>query len=149
MKLRTAVKLLLHFPYLFQAVPKSDRLHIGCGTNILEGWINTDLMPGKGIIHLDATKPLPFRSGQFRYVFCEHFIEHITYQQAISLLRGIYDVLRAGGRVRIATPDFAFLAHLYSSPDPEYIDWASKHSGFPPTALHSINNFVRNWGHQF
>ena len=149
MNYRDAVRLLLRFPYLFQTKPNSDRLQIGCGTNVLPGWINTDMTPGRGIIHLDVSKPLPFPSDRLRYVFSEHLIEHIPYESGMKLLREIYRVLAPKGRIRIATPDFAFLVQLYQNPQRDYVEWAAQWSSIPATPLHTINNFVRNWGHQF
>ena len=51
--------------------------------------------------------------------------------------------------MRIATPDFAFLVRLCQDPDKEYVEWAAQSSAIPATPLHTINDFVRNWGHQF
>lgn len=149
MNYRDAARLLLRLPYLFQEMPDSDRLQIGCGKNVLPGWINTDMLPGRGIIHVDVRKPLPFPSGHFRYVFSEHLLEHISCNVGIRLLREIHRVLAPKGTMRIATPDFAFLVRLYLDPDTEYVEWAAQWSAIPATPLHTINNFVRNWGHQF
>lgn len=150
MTLREAVKVLLRFPYLLQHKPDFDRLLIGCGTNPLPGWINTDLIPAKGVFHLDATRPLGFAPNSLRYVACEHMIEHLPYESGLRLLQEIYRVLGGGGKIRVATPNFAFLARLYQEPDVEYIEWAANFVPFsPPTALGTINNFVRHWGHKF
>jgi predicted SAM-dependent methyltransferase len=77
-------------------------------------------------------------------------IEHIPYASGVRLLQQIYRVLAVGGKVRIATPNFAFLVKLYQEPDHEYINWAANFTPFtPPTALGTVNNFVRHWGHKF
>ena len=149
MKASMSLSLLVRFPYLFQRMPDSDCLQIGCGTNLLPGWINTDFIPRKGVIHLDVGRRLPFPSCRLRYVFSEHLIEHIPFASGMKLLGEICRVLAPDGKIRIATPDFAFLVRLYQDPDMEYVAWASEWSSVPPTPLHTINNFVRNWGHQF
>jgi len=98
------------------------------------------LIPAKGILHLDATKPLPFAQNSLRYVACEHMIEHIPYESGVRLLQQIYLVLGAGGKVRVATPDFAFLVRLYQAPDVEYIDWAANFVPFKPPRAQSTTS---------
>lgn len=167
------------------------KLQVGCGGNILDGWLNSDLNPVRSmgvyianrqdaqqhgrqteseratpnpltdIIFLDATKALPFVENTFDYVFSEHMIEHIGYQDAMHLLKEIYRVLKPGGKARISTPDLRFLIDLYvqdkSDLQKRYITWATD-SFLPGMSLPEcesdadtfvINNFVRNWGHQF
>jgi predicted SAM-dependent methyltransferase len=133
------------------------KLHLGSGPHLLPGWLNTDSMSSDAIAYLDFTREFPFENDTFDYVFNEHAIEHIPYEQGIGMLREAFRVLRPGGRIRVVTPDFAFLKALHS---PEksalqkaYIKWAIEQSfggSAPPYAeMHLINNFFRNWGHQF
>jgi predicted SAM-dependent methyltransferase len=135
-------------------VPK---LHIGCGSNILPNWLNADYFPNrKDVLYLDATKPFRLPNNSFDFVFSEHMIEHISYIDATFMLRECHRVLRPGGRIRISTPDLAFLVGLYASDKSElqenYIEWSA--STFVPDAPRAsdtfvINDFVRDWGHQF
>ncbi len=167
------------------------KLQIGCGGNILSGWLNSDLNPVRSIgvflasreeshgreqlvangvgtphplrdiIFIDATKALPFPDGVFDYVFSEHMIEHIDYRSAMGLIKEAYRTLKPGGRLRLSTPDLGFLMDLYGQDKTEvqkrYLAWAT--SSFLPSVEFQdlqadadtfvINNFVRNWGHQF
>jgi predicted SAM-dependent methyltransferase len=141
-------------------VDVSDKLHLGCGANILDGWLNTDAntSPSEQISFLDVTQPFPFRDNSFDYVFSEHSIEHITYPQGFAMLRECFRVLRPGGQIRITTPDLHFLWKLYNPQLGEkeqcdhYVKWATQY--FLPWApyyspVFVINNFVRDWGHLF
>ena len=46
------------------------KLHVGCGGNVLDGWLNTTLFPKSShILHLDVTEPFPFDNEEFDYVY--------------------------------------------------------------------------------
>jgi predicted SAM-dependent methyltransferase len=133
------------------------KLHLGCGFNVLPGWLNTDLESSDTVVYLDLTKKFPLENDTFDYVFTEHAIEHIPYEHGLGMLREAFRVLRPGGKIRVVTPDFAFLKALYSpqkTPLQEaYIAWANAQwlNGSAPAyaEMHVTNNFFRNWGHQF
>src|SRR5713101_2679371 len=133
------------------------KLHIGCGSNIINGWLNSDLFPvSSSILHLDATEPFPFGDNEFNYVFSEHMIEHISYSQGLRMLSECYRILREHGKIRISTPDLVFLIDVYkeekSDSQNKYIQWATdefiKYAPYSDDTF-VINNFVRDWGHQF
>lgn len=135
------------------------RLHIGCGPHLLPGWLNADYEPReRSVLCLDATRTFPLPSDTFETVFSEHMIEHVPHAGGAVMLDEVFRVLRPGGRVRITTPDFAFLVGLYThstEPTPlqqAYTEWAC--ATFVPNApranaLAVVNNYVRDWGHQF
>lgn len=133
------------------------KLHIGCGSNILDGWLNTDLFPrAKEIVYLDATKRFPLNDDSFSYVFSEHIIEHIEYTHGLNMLRECFRILKPGGMIRISTPSLSFLVELYQPEKNEvqnqYIDWAAQ-SFAPDIIKHKevfvINNFFYNFDHKF
>lgn len=93
------------------------KLQIGCGHNPLAGWLNTDFTPrSAGVVYLDATRPFPFSDATFDFVFSEHVIEHLTYQNGQLLLREAWRVLKPGGSIRVATPNLLNLATLLDEP---------------------------------
>lgn len=133
------------------------KLHLGCGYNELEGWLNTDLKPTSDkIAHLNATLPFPFSDGQFDYVFSEHMIEHITYPQGSRMLAECFRVLRPGGKIRVSTPDLQFVIDLHREDrndlQERYLRFATeRYLDSPPSAESAfvINHFVRAWHHEF
>jgi predicted SAM-dependent methyltransferase len=135
------------------------KLQVGTGPNFLQGWINTDLIPTKNKLYMDASKKFPFEVATFDYIFSEHLLEHLSYDQGINFIRECRRVLKPEGMIRIATPDLNFLIALYNEEkndaQRQYIDWAVKASAKPhPSddpvrAVFIINNFVRSWGHKF
>jgi predicted SAM-dependent methyltransferase len=133
------------------------KLQLGTSHSPLSGWLNTDVVPeSPEVVYLDATQPFPIDDNVFDYVVCEHMIEHIESQAAISMLRESFRILKPGGRIRAATPDLRVLVGLFSQEKTAtqnmYIQWVAKNlasEGNDCGAVLVINNAFRAWGHQF
>ena len=132
------------------------KLQIGAGTNLREGWLNTNWYPkANSAVFLDATEPFPFPSEVFDYIYSEHVIEHIPEAGGATLIRESFRVLKPGGKLRLSTPDINFLIGLMkpdiSDTEQRYVRFA----GYPtqgsdgPTPLSVFNMFMRQWGHTF
>lgn len=140
----------------YLAVTAEPKLHIGGGAHLLDGWLNTDLALVPGATILDATRRFPFADGSFQFVFSEHMIEHILYEDAIGMLSECHRVMRKGGVIRVTTPDLAAITGLYagklSGIESRYLSWFCE-TFLPPdhprTAASAINAHFRMWGHQF
>jgi len=146
----------------YMATHQVRKLHVGCGGNYLESWLNSDLIPDNNtIVMLDASKPFPLPASSFDYVFSEHVFEHLSFEQQLNLLKESYRILKPGGKIRIATPDFDFLARLAGNKksefDNEYLKWNFQtFLKYIPARLmdaanldvYVINNYFRDWGHQ-
>jgi hypothetical protein len=92
------------------AYPQTVRkVHVGCGPHaLLDGWCNADVRRFEGVDHvMDATEPWPF-SG-LTHVFGEHFIEHLEIDKAIDFLVHAGRSLAPGGRIRLSTPNLAWV----------------------------------------
>ncbi len=132
------------------------KLQIGTGSRLKQGWLNTDLSGLGGLAYLDATSRFPFEDGSFRYVYSEHFIEHISYEEGAFMLRECRRILADGGRIRIATPDLEQYVKLYTEPDsPEvkqYMRNKVARNRWPERenrACFVFNLQMRSWGHRF
>jgi predicted SAM-dependent methyltransferase len=133
------------------------KLQIGAGPNRLSGWLNTDRDPlTPQDVYLDAARRFPLPDQSFDYIFSEHQIEHLSYNQGIFMLGECFRVLRPGGRIRIATPDLATIAALATSElsprQRNYVQWVIE--TFVPEARGElpafvINNLFYSWGHRF
>ena len=141
--------------YLAEA--NEPKLHLGCGLNPLDGWLNSDVTlppPFKNVMYLDATRPFPFSANTFAYVYSEHMIEHLPFSEGRAMLCECFRVLAPGGKVRITTPDLAFAIDLYrqdlSALQERYIEWVSATQQLPGREIgFSINQLIHGWGHQF
>jgi predicted SAM-dependent methyltransferase len=135
------------------------KLQLGTGSNVYDGWLNTDIydfMRSKKVVYLDVRKPFPLPDSAFDIVFSEHMIEHMTYAEGLRCLRECRRVLRPGGRIRVATPSLDHLVRLYEPEQSDlqrrYVRWAidsflGGEAAYLPGFV--LNNFFRNWGHQF
>jgi predicted SAM-dependent methyltransferase len=139
------------------------KLQIGCGSNILKGWLNTDIKDTNTIAFLDAGSIFPIKSDTFDYVYSEHLFEHLKIEQQINMLEESNRILKKGGIMRIATPSLEFLFKLYLNPEVleniQYVNWAVKNIPNLKVVNNSIidkkehysyviNNFFKAWGHQ-
>lgn len=129
------------------------KLQLGCGGNMLAGWLNTDGQCDGWFhpdgVRLNITETFPLPDNTFDYVYSEHVIEHVTYWQGFNMLQESFRVLKPGGRIRISTPSIELaMALLDSSEDSqnyiEYLTWADDPYADP---MFAINKLFRSWGH--
>lgn len=91
------------------------RLNLGCGHDLRMGYINSDLYDPAADVKLDSSN-LPYENNSVDEILAYHIIEHFPYRQSLNTLSEWYRVLKAGGKLRIETPDLlssceAFAAH--------------------------------------
>lgn len=82
------------------------KLHLGCGTQIFEDYINVDFKRLDGIDVQADIRWLPFKSNSFELIETYHAIEHIPRQQIESALEDWFRVLKPNGELIIELPDF-------------------------------------------
>lgn len=76
--------------------------------------MNVDHQPrSKEVISCDIRARLPFGENVFDGVYSSHVIEHLEKDAALSVLREIYRVLKAGCICRIVVPDYQDCAAEY------------------------------------
>ena len=101
----------------------SVRLHWGCGSRILDGWVNIDGFPAPGIdFTMDLRGRLPFRDNSVQFIFTEHVLEHISHAAGRKVLAEFYRVLQPGGVARIIVPDLKSFCESYLNSDQEFFE---------------------------
>lgn len=105
---------------------------------------------------MDITKKFPFSDKTFDYIFLEHLIEHVSYEQGLFCFSECLRVLKEGGKIRVATPNLKFLFNLLrdnrSNEETQFISWANKNyklNIINNSATFVINSFFYSWGHRF
>ena len=127
---------------------RSLKLHLGCGTVHLDGWVNVDREPGADL-RLDVRRPLPFPDRAARLIYHEHLMEHLTLEEGRRCLGDWLRLLEPGGILRIATPDLAYVVERYQG------DWRDQawlklpEYAFIRTRAEMINASFRWWEHRY
>lgn len=94
---------------------KAIRLNLGCGTRVLENWINVDLVPrggrnfqsvkGKTPEVISDIRDLPFDDDYADEIMAIHVVEHFYIWDVPALLKEWIRVLKPGGKMIIEVPD--------------------------------------------
>jgi predicted SAM-dependent methyltransferase len=139
----------------YLSATKCPRLNLGCGYNVLDGWMNVDLEGGRhGTIFMDATSTWPLPDNAFDAILCEHMIEHVPKDAGIHLLAEAFRVLLPGGRIRVITPDLSAVAKLVFNPAvPEYREYleflAKFHDKAEMSGCDAVNVMFYCYGHKY
>jgi predicted SAM-dependent methyltransferase len=129
------------------------KLHLGCGTVYKDGWINIDDNLDRNCKKLDMkwnlARGIPASSNSVDYIFHEHLLEHLTYEQGKNFISECLRVLKPGGVLRFSTPDLALVVAEYS--DPELFaagkPFRERFGYDSPSPCMILNRNLRLWGH--
>ena len=90
------------------------KLHLGCGTKKLEGWINIDSVPEccPDVVH-DITKPLPYADQSADELLAEDLLEHFDKYIRYLVFYEWTRVLKVGGKITLQVPDFKTILFRY------------------------------------
>ena len=80
------------------------KLHLGCGHDIKEGWINHDLapLPGVDVVHDLRVFPWPWDDGQVEEVHMENVLEHLP--ETTRTMEELSRIMKTGGKLFIGVP---------------------------------------------
>ena len=90
------------------------KLHLGCGRRKLSGYINIDARDDVGADIVCDVGDLPYSDGEASVIYACHVLEHIPRPLTLRVLGEWRRVLKPGGILRIAVPDFGALVTLYA-----------------------------------
>jgi predicted SAM-dependent methyltransferase len=98
----------------------TQKLHIGCGKCYLPGFRNVDIFSSvRADVYADMTA-LPFEPKTFDLIYASHVLEHSHRHMVLATLGHWRELLRDGGILRLAVPDFAAC-----------VEWYNKHQDLP------------------
>jgi len=122
------------------------RLHLGCGQNHYDGYINIDYPPSEHIVQVshvaeifgDITK-LNFPQQSVDEVRLHHVFEHFSRVVSLAMLIKWHKWLKIGGRIHIETPDLIGSAKTLVS----NASWKTKMG----VVRHLTGDQVADWGY--
>ena len=89
-------------------------LHLGCGKRYIEGFVHVSLEDFPHINYRHDVRELPmFDDNVADLIYASHVIEYFDRVEVLEVLREWQRVLKPGGVLCVAVPDFAALAEVY------------------------------------
>lgn len=85
----------------------SLRLNLGCGRNIMDGWVNLDRESGPGIdvvadLERCRARPLPFDDDSVDELLLSHVLEHV--QDSLGLMDELWRIAKPGAALTVRCP---------------------------------------------
>jgi predicted SAM-dependent methyltransferase len=94
-------------------IPAVKKLHLGCGSRLVRGWLNVDLKNSDYNLDLTSGK-LPWQDNVFDVIVSEHFIEHLDLEsEVLPLIRELNRVIKPEGEIWLSCPDIEKICHSY------------------------------------
>lgn len=128
------------------------KVHVACGRNYKNGWVNIDNNRNvKTDILFDLTRGIPFPDRSVDFLYNEHFIEHLSYEEGFEFMKEALRVLKPDGVMRIAFPDLDSLIDSYVNDNWKEKEWVKLIDAYwYPSRCFMFNENIReNGGHKY
>ena len=125
------------------------------------GWTNIDLHDlgqfaqanGFQFKRHDLRQGLPYPTSSVDLIYSSHFLEHLTYEEGLRLLKDCRRVIKANGAMRLIVPDSELLLNMYHHRDariPKLDDLGeiSESCEQAPTALGKLHALLQGGEHK-
>lgn len=90
------------------------KLHVGCGKRYLPGFVHIDLADYPHIEWRRDVRDLSFLPAESAaLLYASHVLEYFDRWEVRDVLKTWWGVLRSGGTLRVAVPDFGVMSELY------------------------------------
>lgn len=85
------------------------KLNLGCGDQILPGFVNVDQIKKQGILNMDLNKlPLKFKTNSANYILISHVLEHLN--NPLDMMFEIHRICKPGAIVDVYLPHYSLCA---------------------------------------
>jgi len=89
-------------------------VNLACGNRYHKAWINLDFnAPNGDIKKVNLLDKLPFEDNFVDIIYCSHFLEHLSSNQANTFIKECYRILKKNGIIRVVVPDLENIVKEY------------------------------------
>ena len=110
-----------------------DKLHVGCGLVLLDGWLNILYEPrqeygrvkekeGRLFLNYNLLKKWPVNDNSISFIAGSHFIEHLDLNHGIRFLKESFRAMRPGGVIRLSCPDLEVYVRNYVEKNMDFFE---------------------------
>ena len=138
-----------------EVIAISTKLNLGCGGNLLDGYLNIGFEDGRPnsqiYLNHDLSKGFPATIDSVEVIYNCHFLEHLEYKDAIEFLRNSFRVMKRGAIMRILVPDLELWCKKYLKKDRSFLDSyrnAYLQQDLYPTDASIFMGMLHNHGHK-
>lgn len=89
------------------------KLHLGCGARYIPGFVHVDAQPAPHVDIVGPVERLPMDDASVSLIYASHVLEHFGRYAYKAVLQEWFRVLKPGGILRLAVPDFSACAAIY------------------------------------
>jgi hypothetical protein len=90
------------------------KLHLGCGTKHIDGFTNIDIRYLPGVDEVNNIRFLRnYKNNTVDLIYACHVLEHFSRWEYKNALTRWYEILKPGGVLRLAVPNFSAIASRY------------------------------------
>lgn len=91
------------------------KLHLGCGKRYLNDYIHIDINEFDHVDYISSVDNLSmFENNTITEIYASHLLEYFDKYEIITVLKEWKRVLKPGGVLKIAVPDFKNLVKVYN-----------------------------------
>lgn len=120
------------------ATDQEIKLNLGSRDRSMSGWTNVDCDPHEGVDVVGRIEDLKsWADGSVSEIYASHCLEHLPHPQTLPCLKEWARVLRPGGVLYVAVPDFARVVEIYHKTGMQnwIVNYLFGDQGYP-TAFH-------------
>jgi predicted SAM-dependent methyltransferase len=89
-------------------------VHLGCGEIDHPAFINVDALRRRHVHYIHTVEKLPmFADNSVNLIYCCHCLEHLSHLEVPGVLAEWCRVIKPGGILRLAVPDFDKILTIY------------------------------------